>query len=410
MINFPAWRAPISVSQIAVGEPPRHIACPRLTNFSALAYNSQMQRNAWRSLGGIFGLALLALVRAHAVDDTHPSGAGLFQPESGRPVIRDFRPTDYRGHPQVFDVVQGPRGFIYIGNQEGMIEFDGARWTHYGMPSAHVYELVPSGGRLWAGGNDEIGFFQAEPTGGWRYQSLLPQLPPAALPWGRTAHVREWRDAVFYSGPRGIVRVRAGQITFWPALANERPTLHVAHDRLYAHTTERGLLLVEENGPRVLSADPAWTKNNRVVSAPLRDGRVLFCVSFTGAYLFDPAQNSLTPFPGLINDVVAKSRATAAMTTRNGTIAIATSGQGVLLASPDLAQVRRLDRSAGLADNTIISLTDDNEGGLWLGYNSGAGRISLGGNVTVFDGTNGPTPGTIDIWGRHAGQLGYRPW
>jgi signal transduction histidine kinase/CheY-like chemotaxis protein/ligand-binding sensor domain-containing protein len=334
------------------------------------------------------------------------SRSSLFQPESGRPVIRDFRPTEYRGHPQVFDVVQGHHGFIYIGNQEGMIEFDGARWTHYAMPSAHVYELAPSAdGRIWAGGNHEIGYFDPNLAGGWTYQSLLPQLPAASLPWGRTVHVRTWRDAVYYSGPRGILRVRNNQFTHWPIPPGSRATLHLAHGQLYTHITGEGLYKIEDRGPTLLSNEAHWKESGRFISAPLRDGRVLFCISFSGAYTFNPSTGIVTQLTGPLNDTVATARVNDAIATGDGTIAIATTGHGVLLASSDLSAVRRLDRSSGLADNSIISVAADNEGGLWLGYNSGAGRISLTGNVTVFDATNGPTPGTIDIWGRHEGRL-----
>src|SRR5690606_11747261 len=54
--------------------------------------------------------------------------ANLLDPESGRPPLRDFRPTDYLGHPQIFDIIQGADGFIYLANVQGIIQYDGIRW------------------------------------------------------------------------------------------------------------------------------------------------------------------------------------------------------------------------------------------------------------------------------------------
>jgi hypothetical protein len=118
-------------------------------------------------------LRILCLAGLLIFSSSARAALGIFQPESGRPAIRDFRPTEYRGHPQVYGVIQGPDRLIYISTQEGILGFDGARWIHYPMPSAQVYELVATAdGRIWAGGNDEIGYYASAPEGGMAYHSL----------------------------------------------------------------------------------------------------------------------------------------------------------------------------------------------------------------------------------------------
>ncbi|MDI1247585.1 MAG: ATP-binding protein [Lacunisphaera sp.] len=339
----------------------------------------------------------------------HPARAtlGIFHPESGRPAIRDFRPTEYRGHPQVFGLMQGPHGFIYMANQEGIIEFDGARWTHYSMPSAQVYELATSDdGRIWAGGNDEIGWFTPDPAAGRVYHSLREQLPAAAKPWGRTTGLLVWHNTVYCAGSRGILRVKGNQRDFWPTPDGRRTSLHLVGGEVLAHITGEGL---RQFGPAGLVPYGPTTEPlkqpGRLVSTVLADGRTLFCLSSVGAYLLDPATRKLEPLSGLLDDTARAVRFNDMLTLPDGTVAAASAGQGLVLLAPDLKTSRRLDRTSGLADNSIISLAADHEGGLWLGYNSGAARLSLASNVTVFDATNGPTPGTIDIWGRHDGRL-----
>ena len=363
-----------------------------------------MPSGAWRNLllRLLLGLGLNSLTRAASP----ASASGIFDPESGRPVFRDFRPTEYLGHPQVFAVLQGPNGFIYFGSQEGIIEFDGARWTHYPMPSAHVYEVgQTTEGKIWGGGNDELGFFTQKADGEWGYHSILALLPPAALPWGRTIQLRSHGTDAYFSGPRGFLRVRGERVDFWPVKPGERATLHPAGHQIFAHVAGRGLFTFEPGNLKLFSAAAPLDRPGRFLSTALGDGRMLFFESFKGAFIFDPIKQETTPVPGLLTEVAAKSRINAAISLTDGTIAIGSTGQGLLLATADLQKIRHLDRSTGLADNSIISLAGDNEGGLWLGYNSGAARLSLAGNVTVYDATNGPTPGTIDIWGRHEGRL-----
>ena len=359
-------------------------------------------------LGLWLGFALPPLMRATTADAAITTNipTGIFDPEAGRPVFRDFRPTEYLGHPQVFDVLQGPQGFIFIGSQEGIIEFDGARWTHYPMPSAHVYELDQTpDGRIWAGGNDELGYFTPTATGERLYHSIVAKLPAAATPWGRTIHVKTWHDEVYFSGPRGFIRVRGDKVDFWPVNAGERATLHWDGHEMLAHISGRGLFAFADSGLKLFSEAAPLNRPGRFISTVLRDGRVLFLESFKGAFLLDATTREITPLTGLLTEIANKSRVNVALTLADGTVAIGTTGQGLLLATADLKQFRHFDRTTGLADNSILSLSGDNEGGLWLGYNSGAARLSLAGNVSVYDATNGPTPGTIDIWGRHEGRL-----
>ncbi|HEX2861108.1 MAG TPA: two-component regulator propeller domain-containing protein, partial [Lacunisphaera sp.] len=331
----------------------------------------------------------------------------VFHPESGRPAIRDFRPTDYRGHPQVYGIAQGHDRIIYISTAEGILGFDGARWTNYPMPSAQVYELVvTSDGRIWAGGNDELGYFQPAPEGGLAYHSLRAQLPAGAAPWGRTTKVARIGDAVFFLGPRGVLRVDSNhRVNFWPTPSGLRPTLHTIGGQAILHLTGRGLFRLGDDTLEPF-ADPAPIRNgNRAVSTTLADGRVLFCGTGAGAFLLDPATGGVEHLPGVLDEIVRTTRVMNALTLPDGTAVIATSGQGLVLLSADRRTTRRLDRESGLADNAVLSLARDHEGGLWLGYNSGVARLALESNVSVFDATNGPTPGTIDIWGRHEGQL-----
>ncbi len=350
---------------------------------------------------------LLLCLTGHLWMGTGHAEPGIFHPESGRPSIRDFRPTEYRGHPQVYGVTQGRDRVIYLSTQEGITGFDGARWTHSPMPSAQVYELVTTrNGRIWAGGNDEIGYFEPAPDGGLAYRSLRAKLPEGASPWNRTYSVINHNDQVYFASNRGVLRVGANDaITFWPTPARTRPTVHLIGGEVMVHLVGQGLFRLGrgELTPFLQSAEIKDCQ--RVAATNLRDGRVLFCGTDQGLFILDAATGATRRLPGVLDTILKTTRVTQALTLRDGTVAVATSGQGLFLFSADLTKLRRLDRDSGIADNAILSLAQDHDGGLWLGYNSGVARLAIDSNVTVFDATNGPTPGTIDSWGRHEGRL-----
>ncbi len=74
----------------------------------------------------------------------------FFDPESGRPVYRNFRPTEYRGHPQVYAVDNAPgRGTVYLSSEQGVLEYDGTRWRTLPVSTRR---LAPAGFCVFLGG------------------------------------------------------------------------------------------------------------------------------------------------------------------------------------------------------------------------------------------------------------------
>ncbi|HEY0968765.1 MAG TPA: histidine kinase dimerization/phospho-acceptor domain-containing protein, partial [Opitutaceae bacterium] len=330
--------------------------------------------------------------------------AAIAAPEAGLPIIRNYRPTEYRGHPQVFGVAVANNGLVYLGNQEGMVEFDGTSWRHHPAPSSNLYRITADpDGSLWVGGNDTFGHFQPTPAGEWQYRDLAAELPAEMKPFGRVRSVIRHGDAVFFSSARGIARWRDGRFHVWP-LRVPRVVLQSEGGILYANVAGVGLHRIEGDNLVPVSAADEFKRAAQFVTLPLTSGQLLWGVGSDGFFTLT-ADGRLERFASPANTLLSGVEISTALRLRDGSLAIGTINQGLLLLSADAQQVRQLDRRNGLGDNVIMSLSEDKSGGLWMGFNSGAARIEIGGAVTVFDETNGPAHGTIDVWGRHEGRL-----
>ncbi|MBP6507491.1 MAG: response regulator [Opitutaceae bacterium] len=288
-----------------------------------------------------------------------------------------------------------------------MLEFDGQRWTHHYAPTPNVYCLVPASlaGRIWLSGNDEFGRFDLQPDGKWNYTSLIPLLPAEFKPAGRTFAAIEFKGATYFASARGIARFQGDQVRTWLEDNGRWNSFYVIDGTLFVHRGIRGLWRFD-NGELKLACDAAEFKRDSVlVFLGLKDGRQLWAMSSTGVFSLDPATGQLTRREGALDQIVRKTRLHEGLRLSDGSFALATSGKGLILISSDGSQLRIMDRSTGLSDNVILSLGEDREGGLWLGFNSGIARLDLASPVSVFDASNGPTPGTADIWGRHNGRM-----
>ena len=332
-----------------------------------------------------------------------PAATGIFDPEAGRPVIRNYSPAEYRGHPQIFDLAVSNDGLVFLVDEEGVIEFDGVAWRHHNGAAQRRSRIAPAGdGALWVGSANQIGRLEQGPTGLRQFRDLTAGLPEDFRRFERLRNLVRHGDAVYFATSRGIVRWQGGRFHTW-ARPGGTPTLHSVGPWLYVQDSA-GISRLEGDRLVAVSNAAILQQAGRIIALPLPGNRVLWGVGTAGLFVMQP-DGAVEPLATPANAIIDRTQISAGLQLRDGTLAIGTINQGLLLLAPDARAIRHLDRRSGLADNVVHSLAEDAEGGLWLGSNSGVSRIDLGGAVTVFDAENGPTHGAIDVWGRHEGRL-----
>jgi hypothetical protein len=103
-------------------------------------------------------------------------------PERDRGIkyIRNFSRKDYNLQPQNWSIIQDKRGVIYVGNQGGLLEFDGVSWREIAVLYKTVRSLAVAdngtNGTIYVGGMNEMGYLTPDSKGKLRYVSLIHHL------------------------------------------------------------------------------------------------------------------------------------------------------------------------------------------------------------------------------------------
>ena len=87
--------------------------------------------------------------------------------EAGRPFVRTYTPKEYGAPEQNWAIEQDDRGVIYVGNNSGVLEYDGASWRLIKMPNnTTARSLAKDGqGRIYVGAVGEFGYLAPDATG-----------------------------------------------------------------------------------------------------------------------------------------------------------------------------------------------------------------------------------------------------
>ena len=94
------------------------------------------------------------------------------------PVVTNYSPKDYQAGLQNWAIAQGAtNGEIYVGNNNGLLSFDGYTWTRHSLPGNQIVRsILVDGDRIYVGTYEDFGYFTRNAVGGLDYTSLWSQL------------------------------------------------------------------------------------------------------------------------------------------------------------------------------------------------------------------------------------------
>ena len=298
--------------------------------------------------------------------------------------MRSWQTDDGLPQNSVRSITSGRRGYIWFGTEEGLVRFDGARFSVINeeqgpvATSNFISAVLPKYDQegLWVA-TDGDGLLNW--TGGRLQQAVAPEL----LPSGNVSAAYQDRTGALWIGTReGLSRLKNGAVQTWrvaEGLAHDyvRSIFQDASGRIWIGTYG-GLNYMEEG--RLKSAP--WQELAGVdvrAITETTDGNLFFGTNGEG--LFRAAKDQLrryTTKEGLGHDDVA-SLAVAP----DGALWIATYGGGVSRWKDD--QFASITAEQGLSNDLCLSIYPDAQGLIWVGHNGGGLTCLLPRRVKVID-------------------------
>jgi DNA-binding CsgD family transcriptional regulator/ligand-binding sensor domain-containing protein/cell division protein FtsL len=294
----------------------------------------------------------------------------------GIPDIVNFSRKQYSGGTQNWDIRQDKEGIMYVANNDGLLTFDGSFWKKYRLPDrTHMRSVEPANdGRIYIGGQDNIGYFFPDATGSLVYHSLTQLVPADERSMGEIWDIIILDQDVFFRSREKILRLHNNTITVFRPQKEWR-YMDLANGRLVAQDAGSGLYVFEKDQwlplpqAQALPADFTvtsmlyWHGDSTLVTT-LKHG--LYFLSRSGFQkLNNPALESLTPY-----------RMYATCQVNDDFFLIATRLNGCYIADRSGKLVQHFSKAEGLQNNDVLCVFLDKDRNLWLGLDNGIDFIA----------------------------------
>lgn len=324
--------------------------------------------------------------------------------EMGRPLLQAFTPRDYRAHQQIWMGAQTPDGVMWFGNSHSVLSYDGNTWRRIEVPTSFVRTIAAGpDGRLYLGGTDQLGVIAPGSDGAPRFVSLIEKLPREIRPLGVIWSILATREAVWFATETHVLRWQGGAFQSWPIVGKPRQMLTGVGNDIYLHRQGVGLFRFDGRQFAEVSLIPEIAQAPYCILERTSDAEVLANFGTGLFYRLRGAQLERRPTP--LDDLLGGTRVRYMERLPDGTRVIATQSLGVLVTDANFRFLTRVNSANGLESETVLSLTPDREGGMWIGTGNGVVRLEPGPRFSVFDAPSGLPRGLVRDVCRHAGEI-----
>ncbi|MCP4154127.1 MAG: hypothetical protein GY757_40755 [bacterium] len=307
----------------------------------------------------------------------------LFGNSHGFKYIRNYSRQEYKQHPQNWAVIQDKRGVIFIGNQGGLLEFDGISWRHYTVPGWSVRSIaIGADNNVYIGGRNEIGYFTPDAGGKLSYRSLTEILDAPLRNFGVVRRTLAAKEGIWFWSTKYLLLWNYRVFKVWKA-KHKFDSASLCDGTLFIRENRVGLMQIKDGTLTLVPGGSTMAHAQIYMLAPHGKGKYLLATRSSGCYLYDGS--AISSFVTEADEFFKKQRLYHGIRLASGDYALATMTGGLVIMSPDGKVKRLIDKEYGLQSNIVQYVYEDFQGNLWLGLGYGISKIEYNSPFSVFD-------------------------
>jgi hypothetical protein len=293
----------------------------------------------------------------------------------GIPNILNYSKQEYNAGSQNWGIAQDKRGIVYFANNNGLLSFDGTFWRLYQLPNKTIARSVTIGpeGRIYVGGQGEIGYFFPDERGELKYTSLNKLVATKDKDFADVWNICIYHGHVFFRANKKILEFNGQTVQVYNSI--NWGYLGVTGDELIANEYDLGLVILR-NGQWVKKLRSGQLPAQTLLKSSVVIGQdsTLLITLFDGLFLIH--HDTLSPFVTAdTKEIISKNPFAGAMISGDR-IALVTNLGGCFIIDKKGKYIQRFTKKEGIQNNNILSMLIDRDKNLWLGLDNGIDLVT----------------------------------
>ncbi len=309
------------------------------------------------------------------------------------PPIEIFSSKNYGAETQNWSISQSEENYIYVANNKGLLEFNGANWQLYVSPNETIIRSVNVIDNLiYTGCNREFGYWQRNKFGLLYYTSLSKKLNIDLLEDEEFWNIISIDEYILFQSLKRIYIYNKTTDSY--SIINSETIIYKifkVDKTIYYQKTKDGVYKIE-NGESILVSNHDILKENRLVNIFNKNGSLLIETENNGFYVLDSENLSKWNIPA--NEKLSEISVFRSIQLKDNSFILGTRSNGILHLTPEGVIDYNIDTFHGLSNNTVHWVFEDAENNIWLALENGINCVNIKSPFSIYTDEEGKI-GTI---------------
>lgn len=305
---------------------------------------------------------------------------------ANNPNIISFNRSDYNAGNKNWSISEDDKGILYIGNDLGLLEFDGIEWSLYKTSKSELIRAVyaASSKLIFTGGYEEFGVWSRNISGKLEYQSLSSKLPSGSLHNGDIWRIWEKDRLIYFQSFNGIYIYDLEKVYQLPVKKNIL-LLNKVYNELWVQEMGGSLFRVNKNNYIKIPGSEIFSGTEVKSILPSKDKKYIISTTTMGIYVYDG--KSFQPWN--TSAELKNSNINCGLLSKSGNYFFGTILSGIYELSSSGQIINHFDTDSYLNNNTVLTLFEDNSNNIWAGLDRGLSCIVHINGINCFTDPSG---------------------
>lgn len=292
------------------------------------------------------------------------------------PPISVLSTEDYGAENQNWAISQISNKFIYVANNKGLLEYNGANWELYPTPNETIMRSVKCyNNRIYTGFYMDFGYWEKNDFGSLVYTSIVKGSSIEMLEDEQIWEISELDGWMIFKSLQRIYLYNLNTKVFKTIEAtNNINKLTKVGNTIYFQELEKGVFMIENGAPKLVSNHKVL-KENKIVDFFLKDDRLHILTQKNGFFFLE--NNELIKWKISADNFLSNKTIYSATLLKNGNLVLGTISNGFVKLHKNGSLFYHINQGLGLSNNTILSVFEDIDDNIWLGLDNGINIINL---------------------------------